>query len=178
VEENSSKMITLESGLTIGLYGAVYYSIDLEDMTAEISAMKEKGADVIIYAPHWGTELSLREAESQRLAGYAAIDAGANIVYGAHPHVLQPIEEYNGGIIYYSLGNFSFGGNIGPNDYDTALIQQEVILAPDGTVRLGEMTAIPCCISSAANYNNFQPTPYGEETEEYARVLKKLGLSQ
>lgn len=176
VEENSSTIVATEGGLTIGLYAAVYYSLDMEDMISEITALKERGADVIIFAPHWGAELYYGPNEIQKEFGYAAIDAGANIVFGSHPHVLQPVEEYNGGVIYYSLGNFSFGGNIYPGDYDTALIRQEVIRGSDGTIRLGELTAVPCNVSSAADHNNFQPTPYAAESGDYARVMEKLGL--
>ena len=104
----------------------------------------------------------------------AAIDAGADIVFGTHPHVLQPIEYYADGVIYYSLGNFSFGGNGAPDDYDTALLQQEVIRQPDGTVELGELTRIPACISSIPERNNFQPTPMEPGSEAYDRVLSKL----
>lgn len=174
VEQNSATLVTLENGVTVGIYGTVYNSIDPEAMVAGIAALKAQGADIVIYAPHWGTEHSFRPTREQVELGHAAIDAGADIVYGCHPHVLQPIEEYNGGVIYYSLGNFSFGGNIYPSDYDTALIRQEIILEPDGTVTLGERTIVPCSLSSIENRNNYQPTPYAPGTEEYDRVLSKL----
>ena len=103
-----------------------------------------------------------------------AIDSGVDIVYGHHPHVLQRIEEYNDGIIYYSLGNFCFGGNQQPPDLDTAILQQQVIRHPDGAVELGELTIIPASISSIPVKNNYQPTPYEEGSEEYQRVLDKL----
>ncbi|MGN0977690.1 MAG: CapA family protein [Faecousia sp.] len=176
VEQNASAVVTTESGLTIGLYGMVYYSLDVEAMIREIAAMKEQGVDLIIVAPHWGVEGTYQPTQEQTRVGHAAIDAGANIVFGTHPHVLQPIEEYNGGIIYYSLGNFSFGGNSAPDDFDTALLQQEVIRESDGTVRLGELTVIPACISSISAWNNYQPTPYEPGTEDYDRVLGKLGI--
>lgn len=177
-ETNKSTVFTTESGLTIGIYGTVYYSMDDEDMVAEITAMKEAGVDVIIYAPHWGAEDYYKPNNIQVDSGHAAIDAGAHIVWGSHPHVLQPIEEYNDGIIYYSMANFSFGGNIYPPDYDTVLIQQEVVRHPDGMVTLGETTIVPCSVTSEKGHNNFQPTPCPEEDEQYARVMKKLGLSQ
>ena len=178
VEENASTVITLDSGLTIGLYGTVYYSLNVEHMVSEITAMKEAGVDLIIFAPHWGAEGYYKPNNIQVDAGHAAIDAGAHIVWGSHPHVLQPIESYNDGIIYYSLGNFSFGGNMYPDDYDTAFIQQEVIRHSDGTVTLGETTVVPCRLSSVKDHNNFQPTPYEKDGTEYNRVLKKLGLSE
>ena len=172
-ERDSSVVVTTENGLTVGIYGAVYYLLDVEDMVAEIQEMKARGCDLIIFAPHWGTEGTYRPTAQQVEVGHAAIDAGADIVYGSHPHVLQPIEEYNGGIIYYSLGNFSFGGNGYPQDYDTALLQQEVIRTESG-VRLGQLTIVPCNVSSVEGRNNYQPTPYRPGSEEYERVLSKL----
>lgn len=160
--------------LTIGLYAAVYYKLDVADMTAKIAALREQGVDLIIFAPHWGVEGTYHPTEEQKQVGHAAIDAGADIVFGSHPHVLQPIEEYGGGIIFYSLGNFSFGGNGAPKDYDTALVQQEVIRDAEGKVRLGQLTVVPASVSSVAERNNFQPTPYEPGTEEYNRVLSKL----
>ena len=174
VERDCSTVVTTENGLTIGIYGAVYYLLDVEDMVAEITAMKEQGVDLIIFAPHWGTEGTYHPTQQQIDVGHAAINAGADIVYGSHPHVLQPIEEYNGGILYYSLGNFSFGGHTNPEDYDTVIIQQEIIRASDGTVRLGETTMIPTCVSSIEERNNYQPTPYEAGSEGYERCLQKL----
>lgn len=174
VERDSSTIITLENGLSVGIYGAVYYKFDTADMKAEFAAMKEQGVDLIIFAPHWGIEGNYQPTAEQKKIGYAAIDAGANIVWGCHPHVLQPIEEYNGGIIYYSLGNFSFGGNTNPSDKDTALLQQEVTIDWEGNVTLGNCTIVPASISSIENGNNFQPTPYDQGTRGYERVLEKL----
>ena len=174
VTENSTAIVTTESGLTIGIYAAVYNSWDREDLKADVAALREQGVDIVVYAVHWGTEGSYRPVNNQAELAYEAIDAGVDIVYGSHPHVLQKVEEYNGGIIYYSLGNFCFGGNLYPRDLDSAILQQEVIREPDGTVHLGELTMIPCSISSIPVRNNFQPTPYGEGTEEYDRALSKL----
>ena len=174
VEANNSLLLTLEGGLKVGIYGTVYNSIDEEAMISGIRSLKEQGAELVIYAPHWGRENSFDPNSEQIRLGHAAVDAGADIVYGAHPHVLQPIEEYGNGVIYYSLGNFSFGGNMYPKDYDTALIQQEVIRTADGEVKLGQRTIIPCNISSVENRNNFQPTPYEVGSDAYNRVISKL----
>ena len=175
VERDGSALVTTESGLTIGLY-AVAFTLDEEDMAAAFADLRERGAEIILFAAHWGTEYSYTPGSEQQRMAYAAIDAGADIVYGAHPHVLQPIEEYNGGIIFYSLGNFCFGGNMYPRDHDSVLVQQEVIRKPDGSVCLGELTVIPVSISSVSGRNNYQPTPYEPGSAEYDRVLEKLGL--
>lgn len=174
VERDASTLVTLDCGLKIGVYGTVYYALDVQDMEQEIRALKDQGAELVIVAAHWGNEGSYRPTEEQKTVGHAAIDAGADIVWGSHPHVLQPIEAYNGGVIYYSLGNFSFGGNSAPRDLDSAIVTQEVIRDPQGNVILGQRTVTPVCISSIETVNNFQPTPYAPEVRAYARVLEKL----
>ena len=174
VERDSSLLITLDEGLTIGIYGAVYYSLDKARICAGIAELREQGADLVIFAPHWGSEGGYRPTPEQQEVGRAAIDAGADLVVGSHPHVLQPIEAYGEGMIFYSLGNFAFGGNGAPKDMDTALIQQEVLRDADGSISLGQTRIIPASVSSVPFYNNFQPTPYEPESVEYERVLSKL----
>lgn len=173
-ERDSGVLIELDCGLKVGLYGMVYYKLDAEDMKAEIAALREQGAELVIVAPHWGVEGSYRPTQLQQDVGHAAIDAGADIVWGSHPHVLQPIETYGNSIIYYSMGNFCFGGNSKPEDFDTVLLQQEVIRSTGGEISLGDLAIVPCSISSENTVNNYQPTPMAVDSEEYARVLRKL----
>lgn len=79
-----------------------------DDMTAAIQALKDAGADVIVVSFHWGTEKENYPDETQQALAHAAIDQGADLVLGHHPHVLQGIEKYQGKYIVYSLGNFCF----------------------------------------------------------------------
>ena len=173
VEMNNYALYTTESGLKIGVYG-VYFELDENDMLADITELKNAGAEIIVAAAHWGIESDYVQNSTQTNIAYQLIDAGVDIVWGHHPHVLQPIEEYNDGVIFYSLGNFSFGGNHNPVDRDTAVIQQKIIRDENGEVSLGELIVIPCSVSSESAYNNFQPTPYEEGSEGYQRVLSKL----
>ncbi len=173
VEEDKTTLYTTESGLTIGLYADSFYFSEA-DIRKNVQALQAQGAEIIICAFHWGTEGSYRPTGDQKNFAHAAIDAGADIVYGHHPHVLQPIEEYKDGVIFYSLGNFSFGGNHFPRDMDSAIIQMQVIRDEDGKVSLGEMTIVPISISSMEGQNNFQPTPYAQGSTEYDRTLTKL----
>ena len=173
VGETGSLIYTTVSSLTIGIYADAFYT-DTGALKSGIASLREKGAEIVIFSIHWGEEGSYSPTASMKKLAHTAIDAGADIVFGHHPHVLQPIEEYNGGIIYYSMGNFAFGGNTNPSDKDTAIIQQEVIRDPDGTVRLGQTTVIPCSVSSVSDRNDYQPTPLEEGTKTYDRVLEKL----
>jgi len=77
------------------------------DITADIKTEKAKGARVIIF-PHWGTEYQTIHNSSQELLAHRWIDAGADMVIGSHPHVVEDAEVYKNKPIFYSLGNFVF----------------------------------------------------------------------
>ena len=177
-EHMGTVKVTTDSGLTIGLYAVDFTrgTPKEEEVETAIRELKDSGAEVIVCAFHWGMENTFQAIPTQKEYGKLAIDAGANIVWGHHPHVLQPMETYNGGLIMYSLGNFVFGGNSAPKDYDTAIVQQEVIRDVDGSITLGEYTIIPCSVSSSRP-NNYQPTPYEEGSKEYNRAISKLDAS-
>ena len=177
VEQDTYRVITTDSGLHIGIYGG-FFQVDVKKVEKAVEEMKRQGAELIVMAIHWGIEGSYRPNTDQENLGRQLIDLGVDIVYGCHSHVLQRVEEYNGGIIYYSLGNFSFGGNHSPKDMDTVILRQQVLRHKDGTVTLGTLTPIPACVSSQRPQNDFQPTPYKEGTEDYARVLQKLSLEE
>ncbi len=103
----------------------------------EIRRMRPE-CDYVIVFVHWGIERDERPQEYQRQMGRQYIDAGADLVIGSHPHVLQGIEYYQGRPIVYSLGNFIFGSSI-PK---TALLQ--VTLPVHGTEeKMAELRLIP-----------------------------------
>lgn len=177
VEQDSYRIITTERGLKIGLYGG-FFQVDVKKVEQAVAEMKRQGAELIVMAIHWGIEGYYRPNSEQEQLAHQLIDLGVDIVYGSHPHVLQRVEQYNGGIIYYSLANFSFGGNHFPSDMDTVILRQQVLRQKDGTIVLGTLTPIPACVSSQRPQNDFQPTPYKEGTEDYTRVLQKLELEE
>ena len=174
VEKNKTAIHTTESGLKIGLYASSFVHITADGIKNGIAQLRKGGAEIIICAFHWGEEGVYRPDGTQQKMARIAIDAGAHVVYGHHPHVLQPIEQYGSGYIFYSMGNFSFGGAALPQDYDTVLLQLDVIRDENGKIRLGELTAIPCTYRNESGHNSFQPTPV-EEGATYDRILKKLG---
>lgn len=85
-----------------------YASIDEQVVMKTMQRMKDNGADVTIFIFHWGNEYIKMPSKEQRRLAYKLIDGGATLIVGHHPHVIQPYEEYNGGHIVYSLGNFCF----------------------------------------------------------------------
>ncbi len=161
-------------GVKVGLTGI--YELDQHQGVADqvktnIASLREKGAQIVIVYFHWGIERETTPDENQVALGHLAIDSGADLVLGSHPHVLQGVEIYNGKPIAYSLGNFLFGGNTNPEDKDT-MILQETFTVDDDSVKVSAPTAIPCSISSTSERNNYQPTPL--TGDEAARVLKKI----
>lgn len=170
-----------EKGMVIGVYAVSSFGNQKENAEAPelirkgIAAVRAAGADFVIAALHFGDEGSYQSNEVQRQQAHAAIDAGADFVYGSHPHTLQPMEIYEGKLIVYCMGNWSFGGNTNPRDKDTFILKMTVRQDPDGAVNVEEYTVIPCASSGETGRNNYQPVPYAEDDEGYQRVMDKLG---
>jgi poly-gamma-glutamate synthesis protein (capsule biosynthesis protein) len=85
-------------------------AIAFYDSSRAIEAVEKlkKKADVVIVSLHWGDEYRQKPNSRQIKIAHQLIDAGADLILGHHPHVLQPIEEYKDGVVVYSLGNFVF----------------------------------------------------------------------
>lgn len=81
--------------------------LDAERAARDIESLRSR-ADVVIVSMHAGNEYQPKPSAAQRAFAHAAIDNGAQVVVGHHPHVVQPLEEYRGGVIFYSLGNLVF----------------------------------------------------------------------
>ena len=181
-----AQVVTTKNGIKIGVYCGFnindgYFVPTTDECVNAINQMKADGAEYIVMAFHWGKELYYKPTQKMIDLAQACIDAGADLIYGTHPHVLGPIVEYNGGIIMYSVGNWSFGGNTQPTDQDTAIIQVTIKRDVDGSITTEGYDAIPCCVSSnmsgGVGYNDYKPTPYPEDNEGYKRVLSKLDMN-
>lgn len=162
-------------GIKVGLVGTYVLADGLgvkDSMEKNIQDLKDEGAQVIIASFHWGEEKAEYPNDVQVKLAHAAIDAGADLVLGHHPHVLQGIEQYKGKNIVYSLGNFCFGGNMYPSDMDTMIFQQTFTLKGGKLQEDNVTNIIPCSISSVEDYNNYQPTPAAGEKE--TEILNKI----
>jgi len=169
-------------GVRIGMagfneFGAFEQGVDLEELKTEIRNKVQwlKGRnDLVLVYFHWGREYSYEPTERQRALAYAAVDAGADLVAGSHPHVIQGVERYRDRYIVYSLGNFCYAGHKNPEDKDTFIYQQEIVFSGvDRSLKeFREPYYLPCYISSTRERNNFQPTP--AKGKDIVRILQKI----
>ena len=128
----------------------------LDDMKAGVACAAEQ-CDFLLVFFHWGTEYRHDASGAQIEIARAAVDSGASAVVGAHPHVLQGKEIYNGAPIYYSLGNFVFDKQI-PDGTDETIILQ-ITVNRSGIVDVNEIAAV---------INNCRPLL--ADTETAARI--------
>lgn len=99
------------------------------DKISESVQQAKQEADIVIVLVHNGYEIVETVSADQQEVAKLAIDSGASLVIGSHPHVLQRIEEYNDGLIVYSMGNFVFDNFLFPPNYSAIL---SVELSPEG----------------------------------------------
>lgn len=149
------------NGVKVGFSGInalLGYDAASEQLTENFNTLRENGAEVLIAIFHWGIELSSCPTSEQVTLAHQAVDEGAAVVIGHHPHVLQGIEYYNGVTICYSLGNFCFGGNAHPTEPETMIFQMKMHLNANREITETTDTVTPCLVSTTTEYNTYQPT--------------------
>lgn len=122
----------------------------------------KKHADIVVVQSHWGQEYDNDPNDRQRQLARAMSDAGADIIVGHHPHVLEPIEVYNGTVIFYSLGNFVFDQGW-TRTRDSALVQYH--LKKNGT---GRFEVTPIDIHEAT------PAPVKKDSLKQKTIIREL----
>jgi len=132
--DGPSSLISYDfNGTSVGFLGLndTDFKLDLPAAEAKIKAAKTT-VDVLIIGIHWGIEYKTTASTQQVELAHALIDAGADFIWGTHPHVVENHEVYNGKNIYYSLGNFVF------DQYFSADVKKGLVLGlridPDGTL--------------------------------------------
>ena len=176
---------TLDGGLTIGIVS--YNTVDSsagewqwrQDIRQDIDACKEAGCRLIIGFMHWGTVEYLTEPEAWEVQlAHDMADWGCDLIVGGHAHILQRMEYYNDVPIFYSMGNFCFGGNTGPDDMDSVIVQAQYEWnRAEGRLERSALRVIPCEISTRKDRNDYCPTPCEEGSEDFQRILGKLQWS-
>lgn len=136
---------------------------ELYDPRRALEAVREadQHADVVVVLAHWGVERAETPEPYQTEKGRQLIDAGADLVIGSHPHVLQGMEAYKGKWIVYSLGNFVFNVTASPLTAETGVLMAECGKDGDCALTFHPMKAVQS-----------QPVPMEEEAGR--ALLKRL----
>lgn len=154
--------IVTVKGVRIGFVSNVGWSFDAlqkQFITTAIQNLRARGADLIVFNYHWGTEKSYRSNSTQRAIAHYCIEQGADLIIGHHPHVVQEVEVYQGKPIVYSLGNLVFGGNRNPSDKNCLIFRQNYTFDLDTrTIADSSYQAIPYKVSSVSWRNDYRPT--------------------
>jgi poly-gamma-glutamate capsule biosynthesis protein CapA/YwtB (metallophosphatase superfamily) len=102
------------------------------DFSLALRAIRDAAfADLVVVMIHWGVELEARPRTYQVIQAHRMIDAGADVIFGGHPHVVQPMETYRGRPVFYSLGNFVWPSRTSAG---SATALAEVTVDPDGAI--------------------------------------------
>ncbi len=149
-----------ESHWTAGKNPGVAAAYDSKQAVKAIQKARQN-ADIVLVVVHWGKERTTKLEEHQTKLAREFIDAGADLIVGGHPHVLQGIEKYKGKWIAYSTGNFIFTKSKDPRTWETAVFAAECTKKGDCGLKL-----IPYKTELG------QPVPMNEE--EGAELLKEV----
>lgn len=172
VSGNGMLGIFEKDGVKVGMTGYCFpYSNSKKDISQDVKALREAGCQIVIASFHWGSEYRNDFTGEQRSIGRAAIRAGADIVVGHHPHIVQGIESYEDSYILYSLGNLVFGGNVDPDDRDAYLARLTFTVYEDHAEDM-QMSIVPIRLTALEKGTDYRPVlAQGEEAE---RIVNKI----
>lgn len=163
------------SGINVGIVSvdATYCSLDVaETYLRNAIGNLLVDCDLIVACMHWGKNYKTKPNDEQRYLGHLCVDLGADLVVGNHAHILQGVERYKGRYIFYSLGNFTYGGRAVPRDVDTMIAQQTFTFV-DGKLLIDDnVTILPCWMSTKTEINDFCPVI--KEGSTAAAIIEKI----
>jgi len=139
----------------------------------------KKPENIVIVVCHWGEELKSKPNSSQTESAHEFVKAGADLIIGHHPHVLQGVEEYGGKYIFYSLGNFAFAGNSSVTNLNKrSIIVRPRVALKDGKAKITGVNIVPCYTTSSGTItNNFQPIPlFDDEAQKVLDYLDSIAI--
>lgn len=175
VSGNGMLGIFEKDGVKVGMTGYCFpYQNEQKDISKDVAALREAGCQIVVASFHWGSEYKEDFTREQRKIGRAAIDAGADIVVGHHPHIVQGIEQYGDTYILYSLGNLVFGGNVDPDDRDAYAARLTFTVYEDHA-DAPEMTIVPLRLTALETGTDYRPVLAGDEDADriVERILKR-----
>ncbi len=159
--------------IRIGFIGFSYpQDYDKRSIANRIAKLKdEQGCDLVVVSLHWGRETHMTPESWQPTYAKNIIDAGADVIYGHHPHVIQPIQFYKGKPILYSTGNFTFG-TMSRVDPSTGIFQL-TYEKKDGQVQLKQLQVIPCEVQYGPDYRPIVLTDEAARQEVFRKLVLK-----
>ena len=164
-----------KNGVKVGMTGYCFpYKDGRKDISKDVKALREMGCQIVIASFHWGSEYRADFTGEQRTIGRAAIKAGADIVVGHHPHIVQGIEAYEDTYILYSLGNLVFGGNVDPDDRDAYAARLTFTVYED-RCDPPQVTIVPLRLTELEDGTDYRPiVAEGDEADRIvSRILKR-----
>ena len=176
-EDRQEPVILERNGVSIGFAGytigklAISREVSVnrlveEEVFRDIASLKGR-CDHIAISLHWGTEMAYYPSPEQIALAHQFIDAGATVILGHHPHTMQAIERYHGGLIAYSLGMFQFEPRW-PHNISREAVLLSVDLQKNGVV--GAHEVVPLIID-----DDFIPHPAeGAMAEEILNFLSEI----
>ncbi len=175
VSGNGTLGIFEKDGVKVGMTGYCFpYSDGKKDISSDVQALRDAGCQIVIASFHWGSEYRDDFTAEQRNIGRAALRAGADIVVGHHPHIVQGIEGYEDSYILYSLGNLVFGGNVDPDDRD-AYVARLTFTVYEDHADAPELTIVPIRLTELDDGTDYRPVlAQGEEAERITERILKL----
>ena len=172
VSGNGMLGIYEKNGVKVGMTGYCFpYKDEKKDISADVKALREAGCQIVVASFHWGSEYMEDFTREQRMIGRRAIEAGADIIVGHHPHIVQGIEKWEDTYILYSLGNLVFGGNYDPTERDayaarlTFTVYEDHCDAP-------QLTIVPLRTTQHERGTDYRPIIAGED--DAARIYKRI----
>ena len=164
-----------KDGVKVGMTGYSFpYRNGEKDISSDVKALREMGCQIVIASFHWGSEYRDDFTAEQRSIGRAAIRAGADIVIGHHPHIVQGVEAYQDSYILYSLGNLVFGGNVDPDDRDALAARLTFTVYEDHAEGM-ELALVPLRLTQLEKGTDYRPVLATDEQAEkiLSRVLRR-----
>lgn len=157
-------------GIRFGFVGLTYpQDADIPEVIKRVEKLKtEEHCDIVVVSMHWGRETYLKQNGTQMKIAKKLIDGGADVIYGHHPHVLQPMLFYHGKPVMFSTGNFTFG-TMSDVDKHTGIFR--FYFRRDGeAVRISKIQVIPCQTSGKNDYRPVELTDE-EQRKKTFRIL-------
>lgn len=171
VTKVNRQVVVEVKGVKIGFIGFTYpQDKDLKHIKKAAEELREQGCGLVILSLHWGRETHMTPNATQYRFARKALENDIDLIFGHHPHVVQPIALYEGRPVLFSTGNFTFG-TMSKVDPSTGMFQVEYDITGDKP-KLAALRVLPCLTSGSGDY---RPVPVTNEADR-REIFRKLSF--